>query len=190
VFTRALHWSLFWARSIQSISYHPVIHFKLSTHLRLGFPSGLFPSDRLPHSFTKVSCSAYSSTLKMFLRNVGGFSTDYTALYPRRYNSSSTEKRHVKEILVLTINKHRSHEATKKMSWRILRLYPYLLVPNSVSYCTGFKRRWNNCRLRYFIIYRNRGTGISSLLIRLQNTLSIREMRPYLPEAITYWYEG
>jgi hypothetical protein len=29
---------------------------------------------------------SYSSTLKMFLRNVGWLSTDYTALYPRRHN--------------------------------------------------------------------------------------------------------
>jgi hypothetical protein len=40
----------------------------------------------LPPAFTLVSCSAYSSTLKMeadmFLRNVGWLSTDYTALYP------------------------------------------------------------------------------------------------------------
>jgi hypothetical protein len=47
VFTRALHWSLFWARSIQSIPYHPISLrsiLKLSTYLRLGLPSGLFPS--------------------------------------------------------------------------------------------------------------------------------------------------
>jgi hypothetical protein len=47
VFTRALHWSLSWARSIQSIPSHP-IYLKtiltLSTHLRLRLPSGLFPS--------------------------------------------------------------------------------------------------------------------------------------------------
>jgi hypothetical protein len=34
VFTRALHWSLSWAKSIQSIP----------SHLRLGLPRGLFPS--------------------------------------------------------------------------------------------------------------------------------------------------
>jgi hypothetical protein len=45
VFTRALHWSLFWARSIQSIPPHPISlrsTLILSTHLRLGPPSGLF----------------------------------------------------------------------------------------------------------------------------------------------------
>jgi hypothetical protein len=47
VFTRALHRSLFWARSIQSIPSHPIYLRSiliLFTHLRLGLPSGLFPS--------------------------------------------------------------------------------------------------------------------------------------------------
>jgi hypothetical protein len=46
VFTRALHLSLSWATSIQSISSHPISLRSiliLSTHLRLGRPSGLFP---------------------------------------------------------------------------------------------------------------------------------------------------
>jgi hypothetical protein len=43
VFTRALCWSLSWVRSIQSILSHPVILI-LSTNLRLGLLSGLFPS--------------------------------------------------------------------------------------------------------------------------------------------------
>jgi hypothetical protein len=46
-FTRALHWFLFWARSIQSIPSHPICLRSiliLSTHLRLGLHSGLFPS--------------------------------------------------------------------------------------------------------------------------------------------------
>jgi hypothetical protein len=44
VFTRALHWSLFWARSIQSIPSHPISRRSiliLFNHLRLGLPSGL-----------------------------------------------------------------------------------------------------------------------------------------------------
>jgi hypothetical protein len=47
VFTRALHWSLFWARSIQPLPLYPVSQRSiliLSTHLRLGLPSGLFTS--------------------------------------------------------------------------------------------------------------------------------------------------
>jgi hypothetical protein len=47
VFTRALHWSLSWAISIQSTPSHPISVRSiliLSTHLRLGLPSGLFPS--------------------------------------------------------------------------------------------------------------------------------------------------
>jgi hypothetical protein len=47
VFTRAVHWSLFWARSNQSIPSHPISLRSiliLSTHLRLGLPSCLLPS--------------------------------------------------------------------------------------------------------------------------------------------------
>jgi hypothetical protein len=46
VFTRALHRSLSWARSIQSIPPHPISLRSiliLSSYLRLGPPSGLFP---------------------------------------------------------------------------------------------------------------------------------------------------
>jgi hypothetical protein len=48
VFTKVLHWSLSWARSIQFIPPHPFSLNSiliLSTHLRLGPPSGLFPYD-------------------------------------------------------------------------------------------------------------------------------------------------
>jgi hypothetical protein len=47
VITRALHGSLSWARSIQSIPSHlPKIHCNIiHTYLRLGLSSGLFPSD-------------------------------------------------------------------------------------------------------------------------------------------------
>jgi hypothetical protein len=47
VFTRALHWSLSWASSIQSLPSHSIplrSILILSTYQRLGIPSGLFPS--------------------------------------------------------------------------------------------------------------------------------------------------
>jgi hypothetical protein len=47
VITRALQWSLSWARSIQSIQSRPISLksiFILFTHLRLDLPSGLFSS--------------------------------------------------------------------------------------------------------------------------------------------------
>jgi hypothetical protein len=37
----------------------------------------------LPSDFTLISCSAYSSTLKMFIRNVGWLPTGYKALSQR-----------------------------------------------------------------------------------------------------------
>jgi hypothetical protein len=47
VFTRTHHWNLSWARWIQSTPFHRIsLKFIpiLSFHLRLGLPSGLFPS--------------------------------------------------------------------------------------------------------------------------------------------------
>jgi hypothetical protein len=47
MFTRALHWSLSWARLIQSIPSHPIslkIYINIVQHLCLGLPNGLFPS--------------------------------------------------------------------------------------------------------------------------------------------------
>jgi hypothetical protein len=50
-FTRALHLYLSWARPIQSKTLNPISKrsiLLLSIHLRLGLPSGLFPSGFLP----------------------------------------------------------------------------------------------------------------------------------------------
>jgi hypothetical protein len=47
MFTRARHWSLFWARWLQSTPSHTISLRSiliLSSHLRLGLPSGLVPS--------------------------------------------------------------------------------------------------------------------------------------------------
>jgi hypothetical protein len=46
VFTRTLHWSLSWARSIESIPSHPIYLRSiliLSTQIHFGIPSALFP---------------------------------------------------------------------------------------------------------------------------------------------------
>jgi hypothetical protein len=58
VLTRALHWSLYWATSIQSIPSHlislrPILI--LSTHLRLGLPSGSFRLAFPPISYMQSS---------------------------------------------------------------------------------------------------------------------------------------
>jgi hypothetical protein len=65
VFTRALHWSLSWTKSIQSIPPHPICLRSiliLTSHLCLGLHNGLFPSDFpakiLPHS-CYMSCPSH-----------------------------------------------------------------------------------------------------------------------------------
>jgi hypothetical protein len=62
-FTRALHWSLSWARSIQLITPNPISlrsSLILSTHLCLGLPSSLlpsgFPTISYIQSFSPHSC--------------------------------------------------------------------------------------------------------------------------------------
>jgi hypothetical protein len=70
VFTRALLWSLSWATLIQFIPSHPISLRSiliLSTHTRLGLPSGLFPrgfSYNIPYAFPfcpiRATCLAHS----------------------------------------------------------------------------------------------------------------------------------
>jgi hypothetical protein len=69
VFTRALHWSISWARSIQSIPAHPISVrpiLILSLQLPLGLPSDLVPSGfptnilyAFLFSLVRVTCPAY-----------------------------------------------------------------------------------------------------------------------------------
>jgi hypothetical protein len=59
VFTRTLHWSISWARSIQSLPFYTISLRSiliLSTHLCLSFPSGLFPTNILYEFIFSPSC--------------------------------------------------------------------------------------------------------------------------------------
>jgi hypothetical protein len=63
MFTRALHWSLSWARSLQSITSHPISLRSiliLSTHQLLGLPSVLFPFGFPPISYMHSSSPPHS----------------------------------------------------------------------------------------------------------------------------------
>jgi hypothetical protein len=74
VFTRALHWSPFLARSIQSILPHPISLrsvLTLSTHLCLGLPHGLFPSG----SPTKILCAFVFSWCMLRIMPISSSST-------------------------------------------------------------------------------------------------------------------
>jgi hypothetical protein len=65
VFTTALHWSLSWASSIQSLPSYPISPRSiliLSTLLRLCLPSGLFPSGfptNILYAFPSLPHSCY-----------------------------------------------------------------------------------------------------------------------------------
>jgi hypothetical protein len=77
VFTRALRCLLSWARSIQPIPPHPVSLRSiliLFTHLRLGLPSGLFPSGfhtNILYAFLlspiRTTCSAHLIVLDLII---------------------------------------------------------------------------------------------------------------------------
>jgi len=64
VYTRTRHWSLSWARWIQSTPSHPISPRSiliLSSHIRLGIPSGLFVSGfptKIFYPFQKSSIRA------------------------------------------------------------------------------------------------------------------------------------
>jgi hypothetical protein len=71
VFTRALHWSLSWARSIHPIPfYFSKIHFNIMHPLRLGLPSGLFPfgfPTNIVYALLPYSCYMHCPSHPFFL---------------------------------------------------------------------------------------------------------------------------
>ena len=81
-FTSARHLSLSWAGSIQSIPLHPTSWISiliLSSHLRLGLPSGLFTSGfstKTPYAFLlsplRATCPAHLILLDFIARTILG----------------------------------------------------------------------------------------------------------------------
>jgi hypothetical protein len=85
VFTTTHHWFLSWARYIQSTSSHPISVTSiliLSSHLRLGFPSGVFPSFLYPllslNTRMKVSSAQFLHDLPASLCSETAFGTPST----------------------------------------------------------------------------------------------------------------
>jgi len=86
-FTSPRHLSLFWVRSIQSIPPHPTSWrciLILSSHLRLGLSSGLFPtvfSTKTLHrpliSPIRVTCPTHLILLDLITRIILGEDTDH-----------------------------------------------------------------------------------------------------------------
>jgi hypothetical protein len=66
VLTRAIHWSLSWARFIQFISSHPISPkslLKLSIHLRFGLPLSGFPTNILYGFLFSPICAKFPTHL-------------------------------------------------------------------------------------------------------------------------------
>jgi hypothetical protein len=94
VFTRAVHWSLFWARSIQSTPSHPISLRSiliLSTYLRLGLPSGLlrsgYPTNILYaflFSQIRATCPAHLILLDLIILIILGEKYNLSNIYHKR----------------------------------------------------------------------------------------------------------
>jgi hypothetical protein len=110
VFTRAFHWSLSWARSTKFIPPHSISLRSiliLSTHLRLGLPSDLFPSGFLTKALVQFSSPPCVVHVKKYnfkfwrwkirgLRNVGTQLQKYTA--PQFRNQGIWPKGHCRYL--------------------------------------------------------------------------------------------
>ena len=79
-FTRARHLSLSWASSVQFMPPHPTSPSSfliVSSHLRLGLPSGLFPSGCPTKTLYTPFCSSiftFPTTLKCLIYTINYFS--------------------------------------------------------------------------------------------------------------------
>jgi hypothetical protein len=135
VLTRALQWSLSWAKSIQSIPSHPI------SHLRFCLPNGLFPSDfhtNILYAFhffpIRAPCLVPLILLDMIILIIFGKEYNFALLYftllyhtlPLSHNSLIiTQPFHALSLLsvklmIVSLNILPMNKQTKESSYLIL----------------------------------------------------------------------
>jgi hypothetical protein len=154
LFTRALHWSLSWATSIQSTPSHSISPRQtliLFTHLRLGLPSGLFLSGfhtNILHAFhlspIRATRPVQLILLDLTFYNAHGIRTEILitlinilqAFYGTRGNSWCFQQEPLNLSLGVTF--HNMLLCTVRNCWPISKPRNHRVAPCAVSVASFF----------------------------------------------------